>query len=112
MRPDDQVRLTHMLDAAEDAINFTRDKTREDLDLDRMLTLALVKSIEIVGEAAVRVSDETKNEFLEIPWRNIIGMRNRLIHTYFDINLDILWQTILQDLPLLKDQLRRTIDKA
>ncbi len=110
MRPDDQVRLTHMLNAAEDAINFTHAKTREDLDLDRMLTLALVKSIEIVGEAAARVSDETKNEHPEIPWQNIIGMRNRLIHTYFDINLDILWQTILQDLPPLINRLYPIIE--
>ena len=66
------------------------------------LILALVKAVEIIGEAASKVSAECQKDLPQIPWRNIIGMRNRLIHAYFDVNLDILWETITEDLnPLI-----------
>jgi uncharacterized protein with HEPN domain len=90
-----------MLDAACDAIKFTKGRSRGDLDLDRMLALSLVKCIEIVGEAASRVSPEIQAGYPQIPWRDIIGMRNRLIHAYYDIDLDRVWDTVLDDLPSL-----------
>jgi uncharacterized protein with HEPN domain len=87
-----------MLDAIEEAMAFIKNKNRASLKKDRMLVLALIKDIEIMGEAASRISKETQNTIPEIPWASIIGMRNRLIHAYFDINLDILWQTVSSDL--------------
>jgi len=90
-----------MLDAAREAEAFSRHKTRSSLDADRKLVLALVKCIEIIGEAATNISNESREKLHQIPWLNIIGMRNRLIHAYFDINLDILWKTIKEDLPPL-----------
>jgi uncharacterized protein with HEPN domain len=105
----DLIRLLHMRDAVEEAMSFAREKGREDLDKDRKLVLALMKDIEIVGEAASRVSKETQQEIPEIPWANIVGMRNRLIHAYFDINLDILWQTATTDLPELAKMLAKAI---
>lgn len=101
MHKDDRVRLRHMQDAAREAVGFAGDKQRSDLDDDRMLVFALVKAIEIVGEAANQVSERTRSELPDIPWADIIGMRRRLIHAYFDINLDILWQTVKNDLPPL-----------
>jgi len=101
MHKDDRVRLRHMQDAAREAVGFARHKQRADLDDDRMLVFALVKAIEIVGEAANQVSEATRRELPDIPWVDIIGMRHRLIHAYFDINLDILWQTVKSDLPPL-----------
>jgi uncharacterized protein with HEPN domain len=101
MQRDDYVRLRHMLDAARESCAFAHDRARADLDGDRMLVLSLVKDIEIVGEAASQVSLATRDEFPHIPWADIVGMRNRLVHAYFDINLDILWQTVQQDLPPL-----------
>ena len=101
MRRDDEIRLRHMLDAAREAMLFAKDRTRTDLETDRMLVLSLVKSIEIVGEAAHQISMTTRDELTAIPWADIIGMRNRLVHGYFDINLDVLWQTVQDDLPLL-----------
>ena len=98
-----------MLDAVEEALSFVRDKDREHLDQERMLVLALIKDIEIVGEAASRISDETKQAAPDIPWASITGMRNRLIHAYFDINLDILWQTVSKDLPELSAKLNQVI---
>jgi uncharacterized protein with HEPN domain len=110
MRKDDSIRLHHMLDAAKEAESFSHDKSRSSLDIDRELVFALVKCIEIIGEAATRISNESREVLPQIPWANIIGMRNRLIHAYFDINLDILWKTVIEDLPPLISKLEKIIE--
>lgn len=84
-------------------------KKRSGLSRDRRLVLALVKSIEIIGEAATRISKEYRAITPQIPWQNIIGMRNRLIHAYFDIKLDILWKTVIDDLPPLITEIEKII---
>ena len=101
MRPNDRIRLRHMLDAARAACHFIQGRSRDDLDHDLQLVWALVKAIEIIGEAAYRMDPAARAEVTDIPWEDIIGMRHRLVHAYFDINLDILWQTIQEDLPPL-----------
>jgi uncharacterized protein with HEPN domain len=88
MRRDDAIRVRHMLDAAREALSFASGKQRSDLAANRMLVLSLVKSVEIIGEAAATVTAETRERFPHIPWRDIVAMRNRLIHVYFDIDLD------------------------
>ncbi len=88
MRKDDITRLRHMLDAAREARSFAAGKSRSDLDADRKLALAIIKDIEIIGEAASKVSQEARESHPAIPWLDIINMRNRLIHAYFDIDLD------------------------
>ncbi len=109
MQKSDSVRLQHMLDAAREAIGFAQGKTRADLDSDRKLVLALVKALEIVGEAAGQVSKATRDCLPSIPWADIAGMRNRLVHAYFDINLEVVWQTIQRDLPPLVAELEKTL---
>lgn len=106
---DDLTRIQHMRDSAREAIGFLRDRTRSDLDHDRMLALALVKSIEIIGEAANQVSSLTQERFPEIPWRPLIAMRHRTVHGYIDINYGIVWETIKERLPGLADDLDRVI---
>ena len=106
MRAEDRVRLRHMIEAAESAWQFIAGRQRTDLDEDRMLLFALVHAIEVLGEAASRVSAETRATYTNIPWRAIIGMRNRLIHAYFEINTAIVWQTVTQEIPALLSQLR------
>jgi uncharacterized protein with HEPN domain len=101
MPPDDEVRLRHLADAAETAIRFASDRRRADLDTDEMLTLALTKLVEIVGEAAKQVTGETKDAHPEIPWSAAARMRDRLVHHYLDIDLDVLWSTVQDDLPAL-----------
>jgi uncharacterized protein with HEPN domain len=101
MRRDDRIRLQHMLDSAREALSFADGRSRADLDGNRMLALSLVKCIEIVGEAATRVGQETRQQVPQIPWQDIVGMRNRLIHAYFDIDLDRVWDTVVADLPAL-----------
>jgi len=78
-----------MRDAAAEALQFAAGKMRADFDHDRMLILAILKDLEIIGEAAGRVSRETKQRNSAVPWDEIVGMRNRLIHGYFDVNLDV-----------------------
>ncbi|MCH9046907.1 MAG: DUF86 domain-containing protein [SAR324 cluster bacterium] len=101
MLPEDRERLRHILDAAKEAMSFVANRTRADLDTDRMLTLALVKEIEIIGEAAHRMSEDARGENPQIPWPQIIGMRHRLVHLYFDIDQDVLWDTVAENLPPL-----------
>lgn len=110
MQKDDVVRLRHMLDAAQEAAFFAQNKTRSSLDTDRQLVLSLVKSIEIIGEAAANVTAKCREDFPQIPWRDIISMRNRLTHVYFDINLDILWKTVVEDLPPLIAELGKVVE--
>lgn len=98
-----------MLEAAEEAVSFARGQQRESLQNDRKLTLALLKCIEVVGEAAARISEPTKAEYPGIPWLDIIGMRNRLVHTYFEIDLNLVWDTVTRDLPPLVAELRRIL---
>ena len=109
MHRDDEVCLRHMLDAAHEAVSFADGRTRSDLDSDRQLVLSLVKDLEIVGEAARHTSEKTRAQFRDIPWHEIVAMRNRLVHSYFDINLDIVWQTVQQDLPMLIKDLERIL---
>ena len=106
---DDLTRLRHMQDAAREALAFTDGNTREDLDTDRMLVLAVVKDLEIIGEAAGRISAECRARHPEIPWVVIIGIRNRLTHAYFSIDLDIVWDTVINNLVPLIEQLESVI---
>ncbi len=101
MQREDRVRLQHMLDAGQEALAFAENHERNDLYRDRMLLLALVKCIEIIGEAAGKVSDDVRADAPDIPWPNIVAMRNRLIHGYFDINPDIVWRTVDEEIPRL-----------
>ena len=112
MRSDDEIRVRHMLDAAREALVFTRGRSRRDLDTDRQLVLALVKEIEILGEAAYRLSEETREAHPQLPWADVIGMRHRLVHAYFDINLDILWRTVQVDLPAIISSLEPLLPPA
>lgn len=100
-----------MLEAANDALSFTRDKTRSSLDTDKMYRLSIIRCIEIIGEAASRLSKECYDEFPQIPWQNIVNMRNRLIHAYYDINLDTVWSTVIEDLPPLAAELEKILVK-
>ncbi|QWR77179.1 HepT-like ribonuclease domain-containing protein [Candidatus Magnetomonas plexicatena] len=107
---EDKIRMQHLIDAAKEVISFAQGKTRSSLDTNRMLTLSLVKDIEIIGEAATAISNECRQKYPHIPWKSIINMRNRLIHAYFDINLDIVWQTVAVDVPSLVVEFEKITD--
>jgi len=109
MPKNDRVRLLHMRDAAREAVGFAAGRSRADLDTDRMLNLSLVRLIEVIGEAAGRVSADTQAKYPGIPWSDITGMRHRLVHGYDEINLDIVWEVATVDLPALMTQLEQIL---
>jgi uncharacterized protein with HEPN domain len=106
MLPEDLTRWRHMLESAQEAVGLIKGKTRTDLDRDRLLNLALVRLLEIIGEAASRITSPTRLKFPEIPWAQIVSLRNRLIHGYDAVDLDILWKILTEDLPGLINQLK------
>lgn len=107
----DRIRVQHILDAILESLNFINAKTRASSDGDRVLTLALIKQLELIGEAASKVSTAFQEKFPEVPWRAMIATRHRLVHGYFDVDLDIVWTSVNRDLrnltPLLKTLLKQ-----
>ena len=94
-----------MLDSARTAMRLAQGRTRSSLDVDEGLALSLAKAIEMIGEAARHVGEPAREETSAIPWAQIIAMRHRLVHAYFDIDSEVLWQTVRRDLPSLIAQL-------
>jgi uncharacterized protein with HEPN domain len=86
-----------------------RDRTRADLDIDRALGLAIIRCLEILGEAASRISVAIRKRYPTIPWPQIIGMRNRLVHGYDIVDYDVVWSTVTEDLPPLITELEKIV---
>jgi len=105
----DNVRIRHILDAAREAVAFAKGRSRAELDSDRKLSLSLVRLLEIIGEAAKGISQEFRDSHSDLPWKSVIGMRDRLIHGYFDVNLDVVWGTVTEDLPALIAKLEKIL---
>jgi len=108
-RRDDSVPMRHMLDYAREAVAIVRQRSRAELDRDRLLQLALRQVIEIVGEAANRVSKEGQARYPDIAWRSAIAARNRIVHGYEYIDYDIVWQIISEEFPVLIAALERAL---
>ena len=105
MRRHDAAYLLDMLLHARDAREFVAGLTYQDFDRSLLHQRAVMKSVETIGEAASRVSGDTKHAIPEIPWSEIVGMRNRIVHAYFDVRLDVLWNVVQDELPVLIAQL-------
>jgi uncharacterized protein with HEPN domain len=103
---DDRARLTHALDHAAEAMALLAGRRREDLDADRLLNLSLVRLMEIASQSAARVSEETRRANPQVPWAELTGLRDRLLHGYDTVDLDILWTIVHDDLPPLVEQFR------
>ena len=112
MPPTDAVRVQHILDAARQAVDLAANRSRDHLDADITLNLSLVRLLEIIGEAARGVTPAFRDANSAVAWHKMAGMRNRLIHAYFDVNLDMVWQTVTQDLPPLIEMLERIIQRT
>lgn len=107
--------LAHMLQAVQDALSFVDGLSKPDFIADKRTQQAVIMSLLIVGEASTKVMDgfaAFAQEHAEVPWRNMRGMRNRIAHGYFDINLDIVWDTVTSALPPLRDQLQALVPPA
>lgn len=106
MRVEDAIRIRHMIDAAESAQRFVAGRVRAALDQDEMLRFALVHAVQVIGEAASKVSSDCRLALPGVPWAAITGMRNRLVHAYFDIETELLWSTVQKDLAELLTELK------
>ncbi len=111
-RHNPMVRVRHMLDHARETVEMVAGRTRRDLDVDRQLNLALTRLLEIVGEAAGRVPDEDRARCPGIPWEDVVGFRNRIVHGYDSVNFDIVWAIIQNDLPSLICELDRIVSES
>jgi len=107
--PEDRIRLRHMLDAALEIQQYVQFAKREDLNRDPKLVHSLVHLFEIIGEAANQVSDELREDTSDIPWFIIVGMRNRLIHAYYSIDLNVVWSTSKTDIPMIITEVKKLI---
>jgi len=105
-RHSSEVRLRHMLEHASEALELAKGKTRTDLTGYRLLQLGLVRLVEIIGEAAASIPRDERAKYPAIPWDKVVAMRNKLIHEYDRIDLDILWDTVTVELPDLIETLQ------
>ena len=106
---DDRVYIEHMIDTANKAISFVAGLSREDFDNNEQLKLAVTHLLQIIGEAARRVSLDFRESHPEIPWKAIVGMRNKVVHDYLNVDEDIVWDTVKQDLTPLILKLTRLL---
>lgn len=102
---DDKTRIKHIQEASQKVIQFTEDKSQDDFENNELLQLAIIRLIEIIGEASARLTSEFREKHPSIPWQAIIGMRNRLVHAYFAIDYDVAWATITVAIPDLLEQI-------
>jgi uncharacterized protein with HEPN domain len=110
-RRDNISRLHHILDAAGNAVEFTRDKQRCDLDTNKMLGFAVIHLLEIIGEATRGISEEMQLKYPRVPWQQMASMRNNLIHGYFQVDNDLVWETVRTELPPLITQIKSILRK-
>lgn len=109
MPKDELVYVGHMLDKAYEALSLVRGKTRQDYDRDSALRLALTHLIQVIGEAARRVSPQFRDRHPQIPWEAIAGMRRKIVHDYMNVDEDIVWDSVTQEPHPLIEELRKIV---
>ena len=105
----DKQRLIHIWESIEEIEKYTAGQNLENFMQNSMMKFASVKQIEIIGEAANHITEETKNKFSEIQWRQITGLRHVLVHEYFGIDSNLIWQIIIEDIPALKMMIQEVL---
>lgn len=109
MKKDDTVYLRHILDAIAQIEEYLKGVSREKFLNNHLLQDGVVRELEIIGEASRNLTDEFREKHSHVPWGQIISLRNRITHAYFDVNLDIVWEITQNDLPMLKPQVERLL---
>ena len=109
MEQNDRKNLSNMLKMSREAMDLVQDKTRDDLDRDKQLTLSLIKYLEMIGYSASRVSRECQNGCEPIPWDQVIEMKQQVVHTYWDIDRDWIWNTVTNELPTIIEALEQLV---
>lgn len=112
MRKDPKIFLSHILESIKAIEDHTRKTSKEEFSRNLTVQDAVIRRIEIIGEAAKNLPSEFKRKHREVEWREIVGMRNKLIHEYFGINLNVVWTTLKKDIPKLKKQISELLEKS
>ncbi len=105
----DEAYLKHILDAISDVEKFLKDVSEQEFLANKEKQYAVLRALEIVGEATKNLSAELKSTHTEVDWKNIAGMRDKLIHAYFGVNLPLVWETVKSDIPKLKSLIEKII---
>ena len=111
MKKDDRVYLRHIMDAINLIEKYLENVNCDEFMKNHMIQDAVIREIEIIGEATKNISEELKNKYTDIPWRNIAGIRDKLIHGYFGVDLDAVWGTATEDIPKLRDSIKKVLEK-
>ena len=106
---DDRARLQHMVDHVQEALDMAQHKSRADLDADRQFNLAIVRLLEIVGEASKRLSEDLRTANPTVPWRRVCGLRDVLIHNYMGVDLEAVWSVVEGRIPALKETVAKLL---
>ncbi len=107
----DRVRLQHIQDAILEIVSYTKDISFNEFQSNSMILFASVKQLEIIGEAANKITENFQNSYKEIDWRSIIGLRNLLVHEYFGIDEEIVWGIIKKDIPKLQKEIKQILEQ-
>lgn len=110
MKKDDSVYLHHILDAFEQIESYTNGVSYDDFAENRLLQDGVIRQLEVMGEAARNITEDLRSAHSNIPWRQMIGLRNRMIHAYFNINLQIIWEIIQGDIPNLREDIKCVLE--
>ncbi|MBE0433264.1 DUF86 domain-containing protein [candidate division WOR-3 bacterium] len=110
MKKDDSLYLRHIIDAIGRIEEYTSGMNYEDFVASNLVQDGVIRQIEIIGEAVKRLSDRTRSMHQEIPWKDVIGMRNKLIHDYFGVDIDAVWDTVEKDIPILKTDIAHLLE--
>lgn len=110
MSKDDGVYLYHILDSISKIEDFMKNINEKEFKTNELVQSAVIRQIEIVGEATKQISDNTRKKYTNIPWKDIAGMRDKLIHGYFGVDIDAVWNTIQRDIPKLKNYIEKVLE--
>lgn len=111
MQRKDEIRLQHIFDEANEVLRFVKGYSFDDFKNDSKTIHAVLRAIEIIGEAAAKISPEYKNLYPQVPWDQIVGMRNHLVHVYFDVDYETVWKTLQDDIPRLIKLVKEILNK-